>query len=62
MIIFSLILGSLDNGVSNEVASSGRCSPGDVPSEFGGEAGRSGRMEGSDLDHLCFLKNVNTDM
>ena len=62
MVIFSLISGSLDSGVSNEVAPSGKCSPEDVPSEFRGETGRSGRMEGSDLDHLFFLKNVNTDM
>jgi len=39
------------------------CSPEDMLSEFGGVAGRSGRMEGSDRDHLYFFsQNVNTEV
>jgi len=53
------------SGVNNETASSDGCSPEDVFLEFGDEAGRSGRMEGSDLDldHLySFQKSINTKL
>jgi len=48
-----LLLG-LWTGVSNEVVPFGGRSLEDISSEFGGVAGRSDKMEGSDRDHLYF--------
>jgi len=50
-----LLLGTLDSGVSNEVVPFGGRSWEDISPEFGGVAGRSGRMEGSDQDRLYFF-------
>ena len=47
-----LLSGSLDSSVRNEVMPFGGHSQEDVSSGFGGVAGCSGRMEGSDRDHL----------
>ena len=54
----SLILGSMESGVSNKVAPFGVCSPEDVSSGCRGVAGCSGRMDGSDLDHLYFFSKI----
>jgi len=51
----SLILGSLNNGLSNKAEPFGGCSREDMSSEFGGADGRSGRIEGSDRDQLYFF-------
>ena len=57
----SLIPGSLNIGVSNEVEPFDGCSWEDVSSEFRGVVGRSGGMEGSDREHLYFFsKNIDT--
>jgi len=59
----SLILGSLDSGMSNKVVIFNGRSLEDMSSEFGGVAGHSDRMEGLDLDHLYFFsKNANTSV
>ena len=58
-----LISGSLESGVSNGVLHFGGRYGEDVSLEFGGVAGRSGRMEGSDLVHLYFFsRNLNTSV
>jgi len=44
----------LGNGVSNQFMPSNRYSSEDMLSEFGGVAGRSDMMEGSDQNHLYF--------
>ena len=41
--------------MSNETLPFDACSPKDTFSKFGGEAGRSSMMEGSDWDHLYFF-------
>jgi len=50
-----LLSGSLDGGVGNEILPSDGCSPEDLLSKFGGEAGRSGKIKESDRDHLYFF-------
>jgi len=48
----SFFWGLLDSSVSNESVPSDRCSPEDMLSDFGGVAGCSNGMEGSDQNHL----------